>query len=117
MPKSRRDKVVALTKTKKKGRVLKENRIEQIHEACDKYPYVYVFDYSNMRNTTLQAVRQEWKGSKFFFGKNKLTIHAMGRNPESEYKDNLYLLGKVNVTVFNHGDTLQFPPNAPSPVY
>jgi mRNA turnover protein 4 len=44
MPKSRRDKVISLTQTKKKDREWKGGLIEQIREALETYQSVFVFD-------------------------------------------------------------------------
>lgn len=43
--------------------------IEEIQECTEKYPNIYVFSVDNMRNATLKYIRNEWKESKFFFGK------------------------------------------------
>ncbi|CAG9806569.1 unnamed protein product [Chironomus riparius] len=69
MPRSKRDKKVSLTKTDRKGLEHKQKVIEEIQECTEKYPNIYVFSVDNMRNSTLKYIRNEWKGSKFFFGK------------------------------------------------
>lgn len=69
MPRSKRDKKVSLTKTDRKGLEHKQKVIEEIQESVDKYPNIYIFSIDNNRNSTLKFIRNEWKDSKFFFGK------------------------------------------------
>lgn len=90
MPKSKRNRAVSLTKTKKKGLELKTGLVKEIQECVDNYAYIYVFSVENMRNSKLKEVRNEWKHSRFFFGKNKVMIIALGRDREAEYKENLH---------------------------
>jgi len=94
MPKSKRSKLVTLSKTKKQGRQRKDNLIIEIREAIDRYESLYVFETVNMRNTQLKNVRSQWKDSRFFFGKNKVMAHALGRTPEEEYKENLHQISE-----------------------
>ncbi|KAL5013344.1 hypothetical protein ScPMuIL_007614 [Solemya velum] len=44
----------------------------------------------NMRNTQLKNVRQEWKHSRFYFGKNKVMALALGRTESEEYREKLH---------------------------
>ncbi|XP_060529389.1 mRNA turnover protein 4 homolog [Cylas formicarius] len=90
MPKSKRDKKISLTKTNKKGLALKQKIVEDIRNCVEKYQSVYLFDYRNMRNETMKQVREEWKPSKFFFGKNKVIAIGLGRNKEEEVEDDLH---------------------------
>ena len=92
MPKSRRDKVVALTKTAKKGRELKEKLVENVRDSVDQYRHVYVFSVSNMRNVKFKELREVWKTSRFYMGKNKVVQLALGRSEAEEYKENLHLV-------------------------
>lgn len=92
MPKSKRDKKVSLTQTKKKGLEFKQKIIEDVQTCCDKYKHIFLFSVHNMRNTHLKEVRQSWSGSRFYFGKNKVMALALGRTQEDEYKDNLHKL-------------------------
>jgi len=94
MPKSKREKVITLSKTKKRGSVRKEQLVQTIRECVDKYSDVYVFETKNMRNNQLKDVRTQWVGSRFVFGKNTLMILALGRSEEDEHKKNLHLLGQ-----------------------
>jgi len=72
MPKSKRDKKISLTKTNKKGLENKQKVIEDIQSCAEKYPNVFLFSVDNMRNSTLKYIRNEWKDSRFFFGKNAI---------------------------------------------
>ncbi|XP_048879932.1 mRNA turnover protein 4 homolog isoform X2 [Brienomyrus brachyistius] len=59
-----------------------------------------------MRNNKLKDIRTAWKHSRFFFGKNKVMMVALGKGPTDEYKDNLhkvnkFLKGEVGVLFTN----------------
>lgn len=56
----------------------------------DKYKSVYVFTVKNMRNVNMKEVREQWKPSKFFFGKNKVIGIGLGRNAEDEVQDDIH---------------------------
>ncbi|KAL3888625.1 hypothetical protein ACJMK2_000990 [Sinanodonta woodiana] len=90
MPKSKRNKKISLTQTRKKGLELKQKIIEEIRECIDSYARIFLFSVQNMRNTYLKDVRCEWKHSRFFFGKNKVMSLALGRTAQDEYRDNLH---------------------------
>jgi len=90
MPKSKRDKKISLTQTRKKGLDLKQKVIEEIRDTVDNYARIFTFSVHHMRNNKLKDIRTEWKHSRFHFGKNKLLGVALGRTPEDEYRDNLH---------------------------
>lgn len=94
MPKSKRDKKVSLTQTKKKGLELKQKIIEEVRECADRYARIFTFSVHNMRNTQLKTVRQKWNHSRFYFGKNKVMSLALGRTVSDEYKENLHKLSR-----------------------
>ncbi|KAG7478423.1 hypothetical protein MATL_G00080630 [Megalops atlanticus] len=94
MPKSKRDKKVSLTKTTKKGLETKQNLIEELRKCVDTYRYLFIFSVANMRNNKIKDVRAAWKHSRFFFGKNKVMMIALGKGPTDEYKDNLHKISK-----------------------
>ena len=79
MPKSKREKQISLTRTQKKGLELKQDVIQKVKDAADKYARVFVIRVENMRNNKLKEVREEWHHSKFFFGKNKVMAFALGQ--------------------------------------
>ncbi|KAM3922113.1 mRNA turnover protein 4 homolog [Leptodactylus fuscus] len=106
MPKSKRDKKVSLTKTAKKGLQVKQSLIEELRKCVDTYKYVFVLSVENMRNNKLKDVRNAWKHSRLFFGKNKVMTVALGKDPCDEYKDNLHKLsnclkGEVGILFTN----------------
>lgn len=45
-----------------------------------------------MRNTKLKDLRNDWKDSRFFFGKNKVMAVALGRTKSDEVEDQLNLV-------------------------
>ena len=90
MPKSRRDKVVALTKVKKKGRDAKEKAIGAIREEVANADAVYVLRYSHMKNAKLKEVRDTLAGqARLFFAANGVMAAALGRDEESEARPGL----------------------------
>lgn len=93
MPRSKRNKVVSLTKTGPKGRDLKSKYVESIRDAVDEYKNIFVFSYTNMRARQFKDVRVDWRDSRMFMGKNSVAKVALGRTPEEEYKDNLRHVG------------------------
>jgi mRNA turnover protein 4 len=65
MPKSKRQKVVHLTKTDKKGKELSQKLFANVQEAADNFEHVFVFAVENMRNSYLKAVRAEFADSRY----------------------------------------------------
>ena len=93
MPKSKRNKVIPMTKTKKTvDKEKKEDLVEKVQGYLDEYDYVYVFRYKNMTNLPMQELRSYWKDSKFVVGKNKVLQIALGRTEDDSFKTNSYLL-------------------------
>ncbi|XP_015118595.1 mRNA turnover protein 4 homolog [Diachasma alloeum] len=95
MPKSKRDKKISLTKTSKKGKILKDHIIEDVKVCVEKYNRVFLFTYANMRNDKLKSLREQWSGSRFFFGKNKIIAHGFGLTPETEVAEGIHEMSKV----------------------
>ncbi|KAG2430649.1 hypothetical protein HYH02_013647 [Chlamydomonas schloesseri] len=90
MPKSKRNKVVSLTKVKKKDRQWKEGLLEKIRQSLDTYPTVYVFKYYNMRNESFKQLREDLKeSSRFVLGSTALMQVALGKSEADEYKAGL----------------------------
>mmetsp|Transcript_5460 Transcript_5460/g.13302 ORF Transcript_5460/g.13302 Transcript_5460/m.13302 type:complete len:231 (-) Transcript_5460:214-906(-) len=89
MPKSKRAKIVHLTKAKKKGRQRGDALIEEIRDSVDEFSNIFLFEVENMRNAALKDLRIQWKDSRFFIGRNKLMIVALGKDEEDEFRTGL----------------------------
>jgi mRNA turnover protein 4 len=94
MPKSKRERKSALTQVQKKTRAVKESLVTKIRAAVEELPYVYVFRVSHMKNSQMKSVREQWPGSKFFLGKNKVMQLALGKTPQDELKPGLAKLSQ-----------------------
>ncbi|KAJ8069337.1 hypothetical protein OCU04_002992 [Sclerotinia nivalis] len=92
MPKSKRARVVHLTKVDKKGKELSLKLFANVRESLDTYQHCFVFSVENMRNTYLKDVRNELTDCRLFFGKTKVMSKALGSDPSSEYQPNTSLL-------------------------
>ncbi|CAK9179562.1 unnamed protein product [Ilex paraguariensis] len=96
MPKSKRNRPVTLSKTKKKGREHKENIVNSIREAVEKYNSVYVFSFENMRNLKFKEFREQLKStSRFFLGSNKVMQVSIGRSVADEIRPGLHKISKL----------------------
>ncbi|CAH9074651.1 unnamed protein product [Cuscuta epithymum] len=96
MPKSKRNRPVTLSKTKKKDRSHKENIINMIRDSAEKHSFVYVFGFENMRNLKFKEFREQLKSSsRFFLGSNKVMQLALGRSAADEIKPGLYKISKL----------------------
>ncbi|CAI9769246.1 unnamed protein product [Fraxinus pennsylvanica] len=96
MPKSKRNRPVTLSKTKKKGREHKENVVNAIRESVEKYDSVYVFTFENMRNLKFKEFRDQLKSSsRFFLGSNKVMQVALGRSIADEIRPGLHKISKL----------------------
>ncbi|KAB8360815.1 hypothetical protein FH972_024549 [Carpinus fangiana] len=95
MPKSKRAKVVHMSKVEKKGKELSTKTFAAVQEAADQYQYCFVFSVDNMRNTYLKDLRQEFAdNSRIFFGKTKVMAKALGLTPEEEHLPNIHELAR-----------------------
>ena len=65
MPRSKRAKVVHLTKTDKKGKELSQKLFANVQEAADNFQHIFVFSVENMRNSYLKEVRAEFSDSRY----------------------------------------------------
>ncbi|KAL7004268.1 mRNA turnover and ribosome assembly protein [Cystobasidiomycetes sp. EMM_F5] len=86
MPRSKRQTVVALTKTEKKTKEAKGNLLDKVKQHADEFKYIWVFHIENMRTKCLQEVRDHWKGSKIMLGRNAVMRKALGATVEEEHK-------------------------------
>jgi mRNA turnover protein 4 len=64
MPKSKRNKVISLTKVKKQGREAKEEMVEHMHEAIEKYKNAFVLSFQNMRTGPFKKIQNSMRDSK-----------------------------------------------------
>ncbi|KAL8540678.1 hypothetical protein ACS0TY_002060 [Phlomoides rotata] len=96
MPKSKRNRQVTLSKTKKKGREHKENVLNSIRDAVEKYESAYVFAVENMRNLKFKEFRDKLRSSsRFFLGSNKVMQIALGRSVSDEIKPRMHKISKL----------------------
>lgn len=93
MPKSKRNRVVSLTKTTKKGIERKKTLVDNLREAASEHASVYVFRYADMRNERMKELREVLKGkARFFMGSNKVMQVALGREPSDECREEMHRL-------------------------
>ena len=64
MPRSKRDRTVALTRTRKKSKDQKSTLIDRLREAVDSFDTLYVMSFSELRATHLKDVRVAWRDSR-----------------------------------------------------
>ncbi|XP_030539332.1 mRNA turnover protein 4 homolog [Rhodamnia argentea] len=109
MPKSKRNRAVTLSKTKKKGKEQKESLVNAVREAVELYGSIYVFSFENMRNLKFKEFRDQLKSSsRFFLGSNKVMQVALGRSVGDELKPGIRKVSKLL-----HGNTGLFLTNLP----
>ena len=77
MPRSKRAKVVHLSKTEKKGKEHTIKLFGLIRESIDKYQYCFVFAVENMRNTYLKDVRTEFGDSRSVFSSPRSLLSSL----------------------------------------
>jgi len=95
MPKSKRAKVVSLTKVAKKTREQKEGLITDVQANADKWKYCWLFEVGNMRNGHLKTIRKLWKDSgRMFFGRGAVMAKGLGNTMEEEHLPGLHLLSQ-----------------------
>ena len=94
MPKSKRHKVVSLTKTTGKSKDDKTNTIEVLRSAVDEYKNLFAFTYENMRTAAFKDIRSHFKESRLYLGKNKVAHVALGKAEADEYRENLSMVSK-----------------------
>nr|CAH0105892.1 unnamed protein product [Daphnia galeata] len=94
MPKTKRFQKISLTQTKKKGLGGKQQLVGDVRSCVEKYSYLYLFSVQNMRSNKLKVIRNDWKDSRFFLGKNRVIAIALGRSKESECRENLHEVSK-----------------------
>jgi len=94
MPKSKRNKVITLSKVKKKDRSLKDKTVESIHSACEKFSRCYLIDIENERNTFMQEIRKKLRPGIIIHARDKVMQLALGMTPEQECQDNIHKIAQ-----------------------
>lgn len=95
MPKSKRSKLVSLTKVAKKTKEQKVNLMKEVQENADKWQYCWLFEVGNMRNAHLKTIRKLWKDTaRMFFGRGAVMAKALGTTPEEEHRMGLHKLAQ-----------------------
>ena len=103
MPKSKRNRVVPLSKVTKKGPgEKKERQVKNIHKYLKQYKYCYAFTYKNMTNIAMNSLKEYLKDSVFMIGKNHVMQVGLGKTEEEESKQgssnlNKYLKGNCGL--------------------
>lgn len=69
--------------------------IEKLQESLDDFENVFIFTIFNNRNVNLKSMRDDWKDSKFFIGKNKIMSLALGTDCANEHIGNLHKVSKL----------------------
>ncbi|KAG5309018.1 MRT4 protein, partial [Acromyrmex insinuator] len=95
MPKSKRDKKISLTKTDRKGLVLKQRIMEDVKKCVEEYSCIFLISIQNTRNTKLLDLRSEWKDSKLFFGKLRIIALGLGKSKETEVAEGIHKLANA----------------------
>jgi len=111
MPRSKRNKVVALTKVKKKTKENKTELIDVIRERAESYPYILLVRLENQKNAWLKEIRQQIPNTILTCGKNKLVQKALGTNVASECVKGIHHLSEKLVG-FNALMFTKRPPHA-----
>ena len=94
MPRSKRSKVVHLTRTATKGTALKNELMNTVRDNVDIYQYAYVLSFDNMRTTFFKDVRKAWRErGRFFLGKLKVIRRAFQNDDGSAYRPGLIEMG------------------------
>ncbi|KAL6419995.1 hypothetical protein ACFW04_011020 [Cataglyphis niger] len=80
MPKSKRDKKVSLTKTNKKGLILKQRIVEDVKKCVEDYNRIFLISIQNTRNTKLLDL---------------IIALGLGKSQETEVADGIHKLANA----------------------
>lgn len=69
---------------------LKQKIIEDVRNCVGKFESLYVFKYRDIRSNHIKEIREEWKNSRLYFGKNKVITVGLGRSKQDEVEDNIH---------------------------
>lgn len=96
MVKSKRARVIPLTRVEKKPREWKEQLIQNIRAAFDTYDDVYVIRAHNMTSWAWNQLRINTRAtSRLFMGKNQVMRFALGKSEEDTYRRRTWQLGRL----------------------
>mmetsp|Transcript_2132 Transcript_2132/g.4886 ORF Transcript_2132/g.4886 Transcript_2132/m.4886 type:complete len:225 (-) Transcript_2132:337-1011(-) len=95
MPKSKRNKVITLTKVKKRPKEKKDELIDGIRESCEEFSRIFLVSIENERNQFMQEIRKRLRPGKLVCAKNKVMQTALGMSPESECQDNVHKIAEM----------------------
>lgn len=120
MPKSKRSKLVTLSKTVKKTKEDREQVGSEVQTYLNVRRYVYVLRAAHMRNIFLQEVRRAWStpstdeddtlnSSRLLFGRTRVLAKSLGRTESEAYLPGLeklagedgYVVGDVGLLITN----------------
>jgi mRNA turnover protein 4 len=76
MPRSKRNKLVTLSKVKKKDRTWKEGLINNVRNFVETYNTLYLFKFENLRNDKFKDLRERLKESSRSVRLFKLLLRA-----------------------------------------
>lgn len=111
MPRSKRNKVVHLTKVKKKTRDVKDDFIEKTRLRAEENPFIMLLRLQNQKNQWLKDIRSSIPDSVLACGKNKLMQKALGTTPAAECQQGVHKLA-TRLTGFNALMFSKTPPHA-----
>ncbi|TRY76943.1 hypothetical protein TCAL_14705 [Tigriopus californicus] len=97
MPKSRRDRAITLSQTRKKPALeFKQSLVTKIRDAAAQHDFCYFVQVANNRNLFLKQLRDQWAGrGSFFLGKNRVMALALGRTEAEEIETGLHGMAKL----------------------
>lgn len=94
MPRSKRNRIVPTSKTRKDRKELVRRLASNIQAAAEEFAYIWVFDVQNMRNNFIKQVRTDLSDSRIFMGKTKVMVVALGQTAETECVPGISALGE-----------------------
>ncbi|PPQ67714.1 hypothetical protein CVT25_009320 [Psilocybe cyanescens] len=87
MPRSKRSKLVSLTKVSKKTKEHKNAMMTELQANAEKWRYCWLFEVGSMRNSHLKTVRKLWKDTaRMFFGRGAVMAKALGTSVAEEHR-------------------------------
>ncbi|EME27734.1 mRNA turnover protein 4 [Galdieria sulphuraria] len=92
MPTSRRRKNGIIKKQAKNRRQSNADIIEAVTNCLQAYKSIYILNFDCIRSSIMKELRNNWKDSRFFFGKNKVMRYVLGKTEEEEPYKGLHQL-------------------------